>query len=125
MKRWLTATGLILALTLVPSFAATGTWVGKIGDTMCGAKHKQMEVHSKKIDDRACTETCVAAGAKYNFVSQGKAFEISNQNFAGLAAHAGHTVRLTGSMSTDGKSVAVTKIAMPGITEGTAKTKGY
>lgn len=121
MKRWLTITGLILAVTLVPSFG--GTWVGKIGDTMCGAKHKQM--HGKKTDDRACTETCVAAGAKYNFVSQGKAFPISNQNFAGLAAHAGHTVRLTGDMSADGKSIAVTKITMPGIKKGQPKAKGY
>ena len=49
--------------------------------------------------------------AKYVFVSKGNVYEISNQAFAGLAAHAGRTVRLTGEMT--GNSIAVSEIRVP------------
>jgi hypothetical protein len=49
--------------------------------------------------------------AKYVFVRAGKVYNISNQDFAALQEHAGHTVNLTGEMS--GDTITVSKIAMP------------
>ena len=43
-------------------------------------------------------------------LSNGKVFEISNQNLASLPAHAGATVTLTGDLSPDGKTITVTKL---------------
>jgi hypothetical protein len=37
-------------------------------------------------------------------------YNVSNQDFGALREHAGHTVKLTGTMS--GDSIAVSKIAM-------------
>jgi hypothetical protein len=93
--------------------AAEKTWTGKISDSMCGASHKAMEHGGKKVDDRECTLACVKGGSKYVFVSQGKVYEVQNQDFAGLQEHAGHTVKLTGEMSADGKGIKVSKVEMP------------
>ena len=105
----------ILALSLlsaVPGFAAEATWTGKISDDMCGASHKGMEHAGKKADDRECTLACVNGGSKYVFVSEGKVYAVENQSFAGLKEHAGHTVKLTGEMSADKKTIKVSKIEM-------------
>ena len=67
----------------------------------------------KKMSDRDCTLACVKEhNAKYVFVSDGKVYNVGNQDFAALQEHAGHTVRLTGEMS--GDTITVSKIAMPG-----------
>ena len=92
------------------AFAADHTWTGKISDSKCGAKHAAGE-HGMKMTDRACTEACVKGGAKYVFASKGKVYQIANQENADLAAHAGHTVKLTGEMK--GDSITVSKIQMP------------
>jgi len=92
------------------AFAADQTWTGKISDSKCGAKHAAGE-HGMKMTDRACTEACVKGGAKYVFASKGKVYQIANQDNADLAAHAGHTVKLTGEMK--GDSITVSKIQMP------------
>jgi len=111
----------IFILGAVTMFAAEKTWTGKISDSMCGASHSSMEHGGKKLTDRECTEACVKSGAKYVFVQGGKVYEISNQDFSGLADHAGHTVKLTGDMSSDGKSVTVSKIEMPAGKKGKKK----
>ena len=100
-------------------FAADQTWTGKISDSMCGAKHNTSAEHgAKMMSDRDCTLACVKEhSAKYVFVSAGKVYNVSNQDFAALQEHAGHTVRLTGEMS--GDTVTVSKIVMPA-----AKKKG-
>ena len=51
-------------------------------------------------------------GGKYVFVKSGKVYGITNQDFAGLDEHAGHTVKLTGDMS--GDNITVSKIEMSG-----------
>ena len=95
-------------------FAADQTWTGKISDNMCGADHSKMasEHATAKVSDRDCTLACVKGGGKYVFVSEGKVYNISNQDFAGLQQHAGHTVRLSGDQQ--GDSITVSKIVMPG-----------
>jgi hypothetical protein len=104
--------GAILAVALIsPVFAAEQTWVGKISDSDCGAKHKAPAEHEAAMSDADCTAACIKAGAKYVFVNDAKIYNISNQDFADLPMHAGHTVKLTGEMT--GTSVRVTKIEMP------------
>lgn len=51
-------------------------------------------------------------GAKYVFVGEGdKIYKIANQKFAGLTAHSGHTVNLTGTLKDD--TITVARIEMP------------
>lgn len=93
--------------------AADQTWTGKISDSMCGAKHNTAAEHDgKAMSDRDCALACVKEhSAKYVFVSDGKVYNVSNQDFGALQEHAGHTVKLTGEMS--GDTITVSKIVMP------------
>jgi len=127
MKKGLGLATLLMALVPLFTMAATKTWTGKIGDSMCGATHKMVKEHEQKGEisktapaadkDRECTVACVKAGGKYILASQGKVFEIENQDFAGLSEHAGHTVKLTGDLNADGKTIKVSEITMPGKSE--------
>jgi hypothetical protein len=92
------------------SFAADQSWTGKISDSKCGATHKSGGEHDAKMTNADCTKACVKGGAKYVFVHEGKILNISNQDFADLEKHAGHTVKLTGEMT--GDSINVSKIEM-------------
>jgi hypothetical protein len=89
------------------------TWTGQISDSMCAGNHsKMMASHTDaKMTAHDCTIACVKAGGKYVFISQGKTYNIANQDDADLEVHAGHTVRLTGTL--EGDTISVTKIVMP------------
>ena len=110
--RSLFCVGLLLCVASFTS-ADEMTWTGQISDSMCGGSHaKMMASHTgTKMTAHDCTNACVKAGAKYVFISKGKTYNIANQEDADLQVHAGHTVRLTGSM--DGDTITVTKIVMP------------
>jgi hypothetical protein len=112
MYRGLCCIGLLLCVASFTS-AAEMTWTGQISDSMCGGSHaKMMGAHpDAKMTAHDCTNACVKAGAKYVFISNGKTYNIANQDDADLQVHAGHTVMLTGSM--DGDTITVTKIVMP------------
>ena len=105
MKRFtLLFLGLLLAGS--PSFAAPGkdakTFVGSIGDSMCGAKH-MMPGES----DKDCTLGCVKEGAKYILVDpSGKIYQLSDQKKP--AQFAGAKVKVTGTLS--GDTISVTSI---------------
>ena len=90
--------------------AAEQTWTGQISDSACGAKHEEAAEGQGKMPDRECTVACVRGGSKYVLVSDGKVFQIANQDNKDLAAHAGHTVKMTGEMK--GSSITVSKIEM-------------
>lgn len=114
MKRLCIAIAAVM-LGAVSAFAADQTWTGKISDSMCGAKHKPAAEHAgkAKMSDRDCALACVKEhNAKYVFVSGGKVYNVANQDLAALQGHAGHTVKLSGSMS--GDTITVSKIVMPG-----------
>jgi hypothetical protein len=104
----MTQRGARVALTVLiacgTSFAADKTWTGQISSSMCNAAHNIM--------DHDCISSCIKAGAKYVFVSKGQVREIRNQEFGDLEKHAGHAVKLTGSLSSDGKAVTVSKVEM-------------
>ena len=92
----------LFALFTVTSFAEQ-TWTGKISDSDCGAKHKSAAEHGgKAMSDHDCAVACVKGGGKYVFVTKGKVHPIDNQDFSGLEEHAGHNVKLTGDMQSQG-----------------------
>lgn len=105
--------GLAAAVVMsIPSMAAADTLKGKLSDSMCNAKHMGGEHDGKKVTDRECAEKCVTGGAKYVFVGEGdKIYQISNQDFAGLKTHVGHSVILTATSKDD--TLTVSKIEMP------------
>ncbi|HYT33351.1 MAG TPA: hypothetical protein VEO37_12200 [Thermoanaerobaculia bacterium] len=96
------------------ALAAEQTWSGKISDSDCGRSHKSAIEHAgKKMSDHDCVIACVKDhGAKYVFVSGGKIYNISNQDYAGLEEHAAHDIKLTGEMT--GDTIKVSKIEMAG-----------
>src|SRR5215212_10442766 len=87
-------------LLIAPAFpvAAEQTWAGKISDSACGAKHEEAAEGQGVMADRDCTQACVRGGSKYVLVVDGKVIQIANQDNKDLAAHAGHTVRMTGEL---------------------------
>jgi hypothetical protein len=87
------------------------TMNGMISDSQCGVSHaKMMEAHKDaKMTNRDCTLACVKGGGKFVFVSGGKVYNISNQNFAALTERAGQTVSLTGDVN--GDTIAVSQVA--------------
>ena len=112
MKKVLTSLcslGLFMALASFAS-AADKTWTGQISDSMCGASHAKMTSAHAGMTDRDCALACVKGGGKYVFVSDGKVYNIANQDLALLQTHAGHTVQLTGDMK--GDTIMVSNITM-------------
>ena len=83
---------------------------GTISDSMCGASHAKMTAGHPNMTDRACTLGCVKGGAKYVFVSDGKVYQIANQNLAVLQKDAGESVSLTGDVN--GDTITVSKVKM-------------
>lgn len=100
-------------LSASSSLAADQSWTGKISDSMCGAVHTKMSAEhgNAKMSDRECTLACIKDGGKYVFVSKGKVYKIENQDLPSLSEHAGHTVKLTGTMN--GDAIKVSNIVMP------------
>jgi hypothetical protein len=104
MKRFtLPILGLLLAAGLslaVPRNDPTKTFVGSIGDSMCGAKH-MMPGES----DKDCTLGCIKEGAKYILIDpSGKIYQLSDQKTP--QQFAGAKVKVTGTLSGDTISVA-------------------
>jgi hypothetical protein len=101
--------GLFVALAVVVSVSGSAsaqkapeqTWKGKISDSNCKDKHPAGEHDGKKMTDADCVGVCVKKGAKYVFLSDGKVYQIANQNSKQIATHAGQDVELTGSIKGD------------------------
>jgi hypothetical protein len=108
--RKMLVTAAAVAMMASPMLAAE--FKGRISDAMCNAKHAEGEHGTKKMTDRQCVEGCVKGGEKYVFIGEGdKVYKIENQDFAGLKAHAGHEVTVTGEAK--GNTVTISKIEMP------------
>jgi len=97
------ALGLVLTVGLgfaVAAQATPQTFVGSIGDSICGAKH-MMPGQS----DKDCTLECVKGGAKYIFIGpNGKIYQLSDQKKA--AEFPGAKVKVTGTLKGDSITVA-------------------
>jgi len=96
--------GLLLAagLSLPAAAKDAKTYVGSIGDSMCGAKHMMPGESAKD-----CTLECVKGGAKYILVDpNGKIYQLSDQKTP--EQFAGAKVKVTGTL--DGDTISVTSI---------------
>ena len=110
LRKTLACLAAALVMNAIPALAAE--MKGKISDSNCNATHADGEHGTKKTTDAKCVDMCVTKGAKYVFVGEGdKVYKIANQDFAGLKAHAGHEVTITGDAKDD--TVTISKIAMP------------
>jgi hypothetical protein len=110
MKKFVLFAAAILFATAPALMAADKTWNGTLSDSKCNGKHSKAEHGSQADSDHDCATKCVAGGAKHVFVSNGKTYQIANQDFAGLNDHEGHKVALTGEMK--GDSITISKIEM-------------
>jgi hypothetical protein len=92
------------------AFAADQTWTGKITDSMCDKDHSMMASGGKAPDPKDCTLACVKAGNKFVFVTGDKVYEIANQDQPDLKTYAGGSVKLTGELQPDGKTIKADKL---------------
>jgi len=100
---------LILALVAVAPLAAEQTFTGQISDSLCKAKHEEAAEDQGKMSDHDCTVACVKGGSKYVLLgSDGKVYDIANQDFKDLEKMAGAKVKITGELKND--SISVSKI---------------
>jgi len=101
-----TVSGLLLLASLSlasPDKDSAKTFVGSIGDSMCGAKH-MMAGES----DKDCTLECVKGGAKYILIdSSGKIYQLTDQKKP--QEFAGAKVTVMGTLK--GDTISVTSIA--------------
>jgi hypothetical protein len=100
--------GLVLAAGIAlaaPGAPRAGTFMGSIGDSMCGAKHMPGE------SAKDCTLGCVKDGSKYILIDpSGKIYQLSDQKTP--EKFAGANVKVTGTLKDD--TITVTSIvAMP------------
>ena len=99
-----------LALASAAPRAAEQTWTGQISDSLCGAKHEEAAEGQGKMPDRDCTLACVRGGSKFVLMSDGRMYQIANQDVADPKTHAGHKVKITGEMKNN--AIVVSKIEM-------------
>jgi hypothetical protein len=94
MKSRFTTAIAVTLFTAALAMAADGTWTGWITDSKCGVK----AAHDGARD---CTIKCVKEGATYVFVNDGdkKIYAIDVQDK--VADHAGHHVKVTGTVEGD------------------------
>jgi len=111
MKKFALLTAAIVFAATPLLVAADKTWDGVISDARCNGKHAKAEHGAQEESDNSCVTKCIAGGGKYVFVSDGKTYQIANQDFKELKAHGGHKVALTGEMK--GDAITVSKIEMP------------
>jgi len=102
---------LVGALLVANAAAADQTWVGRISDSMCGAKHEEAAEGQGKRPDGECTNACVKGGSKYVLVSGEKRYKIANQNMPDLATYAGENVKVIGEMT--GDAITISQIERP------------
>jgi hypothetical protein len=102
MKRAFATAGLVLSFCAMSAFAESFT--GVVGDSSCGAKHM-----AGSEADAKCAQTCIKSkGAKAVFLSDGKVYQIENQD--AIKGHEGHKVTITGKMT--GETLHVDSVKM-------------
>ncbi|HJT71323.1 MAG TPA: hypothetical protein VJ731_14080 [Terriglobales bacterium] len=109
MKKSLFA--ILIAAGLSVAFASDQTITGVITDSMCKTNHAMMQKGANKMSDHDCTVACVKSGQKYVLAARDKVYQIENQSFTDLEKDAGKSVKATGQVSADGKSITVTKVS--------------
>ncbi len=117
MKRTLfvMSLALVLAVSLASAAGKKGNWTGYISDAKCGAK-------GAKAEHAGCAEKCIKGGQKAVFVTaDGAVLEVANQDL--VTAHAGHHVKVNGSLDEATKTLTVKKVSMVGAAKAEKKEK--
>ena len=84
---------LIACAISIRAFAASQTFIGTVGDAMCGAKHVMPG------DDASCTKGCTSKGSKYALLVGDKVYvlDIADKSLLDtLEKRAGARVTITG-----------------------------
>lgn len=68
----------LIVSSLTSAFAASKTYIGEVGDAMCGATH----VMGNAVD---CTRTCLQKGSKYALIVGDKVFTLDSHDDAILS----------------------------------------
>ena len=99
----------LASLTVTADKGKEGNWVGWVTDTHCGAPKGDPAKHG------ACATKCVKDGASYALYtpSDKKVYAITNSDK--VAEHAGHHVKISGTL--DGEKITVTSIDVAGPTK--------
>ena len=85
------------------AWGADKTYTGTVGCSHCAAMHAKPGADAAK-----CVEHCVAAGASYVLLSEGKVYKLDAQaKFKGLG---GKSVKVTGAL--DGDTLKVSAVAV-------------
>ena len=107
MKKKMLAVAALLALLVTAALAggSKGSWTGYVSDAKCGAKV-----------NADCAKKCVEAGQPVVFVNDADKSVVPVANQAALKDHAGHHVKIEGSM--DNNTLTVDNVSM---VEETAK----
>lgn len=100
MKKVLSGLARAAILAMLPACTAEQTWTGVVSDSRCGVYH-EFDEHSQPTTEKECTLKCVKSGGKYVFLSEGRTYQIENQDHPALAEHAGGAVQLTGRIADD------------------------
>ncbi len=100
-----------LVLGLWSPVFADETWTGVISDSMCVRKHES-GAEGQETTDSDCTRDCVRGGSKYVLIAGEHVYAIANQDHPALAAHAGSSVRVTGTL--EGDSITVSSVERRG-----------
>lgn len=108
MKKVLSGLALAAMVTAISACTAEQTWPGNLSDSVCGAYHEWDE-HTVPMTEKECTLKCVKGGAKYVLQSEGRTYQIENQDHPALAEHAGGAVQLTGRMAND--TITVSRVS--------------
>jgi hypothetical protein len=96
----------VVALLLVAGFSSAAekerAWSGTVTDTHCGTK-------AHMGDPADCMKKCVGMGSKYALLSGDKVYVLEPQDKA--AEHAGHKVKVTGTLAGDSIKIASIEMA--------------
>jgi len=101
---------ILMAMTLSMVSAGVGkspdTWVGRISDSVCGARHMSSE-DGKPLTARDCTLACVRKGAQYVLIAEGRVYTLVPGG-VDLSRYAGRGVRLTGVLA--GETITISTV---------------
>lgn len=113
MKRMTMLVSMLLLVGCM-AWAADKSFVGVVSDNHCGVKHDTASDAASK-----CVAKCVTGGGKYVLVSKGKVYQLEPQDK--FADHAGHNVKVTGSL--EGETLTATNVAMAAAGKKKAEAK--
>lgn len=96
---------LIGGVIAVPTYAASQTFTGTVGDAMCGAKHVMPG------NDASCTHGCISKGSKYALLVGDKVYVLDTTDKAlldTLDKRSGEKITITG--TENGNTITVTSV---------------